>query len=62
MIGQHPVDEVDHVERHTVGIEVMAKCPVHVFKMPGRQKCKITTWLENGDDLTRGQRVEAAGK
>ena len=59
MIGQHPMDKINHVERHAVGIQLVTQCPVNILKMPSSQQGQISARLQNSDDLTACKGVEA---
>ena len=59
VVRQHPMNQIHHVERHSIAQQIMPQGTMHILQMPGRQQCQITARLQQGDDLPLRQRVES---
>ncbi len=62
LIGQQSMSEIGHVERGTVGGQILTKSPVDLLQMPCRQQREFPSRLDDGDQLTAGQWIESARK
>ena len=62
LIGQQSMGEIGHVERRTVGRQILTQGPEDLLQMPCRQQCEFPSRLDDRDQLTAGQWIESTGK